>query len=528
MTETSLYKEVGQTDFERMKALALEDLFFFTRGILGNDEMTESLHLPFCRFLQGRSLRKLACMARGFFKTTVGTKGKAIWHSCRNPYIAQLIACQAQSNASKIVDDIRNQWDRNTTLQAFFPELLPSRDNRWSGEQACLTRPKEGFHQQENTYEAAGIGTQLQSRHFDKIFADDLVVAKKDQTTGEWMRPSEEDIQKAIGWHQMVYGLMRKVATCEYTQIMTRWCPDDLYDYFEKEEPDRWDIFLKPAIENGEPTFPEKYPSEVLEDIRHDQGPYKFTTQYLCNPTDPEQLLFLGLYNVYTRRDQPSGPWKRLEAAIDPGVGMKKGNCPSGLLCVGMKEDGRRYVLHAQSKRMTGSEQVEACFALWRRLHFRTLYVEAIAYQEVLAQAIKERFAKTGERLFRVVPVKYGRGQSKEARIEGLQPSFANGWWYIRADQIEMMDELDKYPMGHFVDLLDALATINRRLPRQQGVNEEKDLTPSRKQTIVTYEDMMRRVTARGSHGSGQAAHYPKQLAETVFRPEPASIVGGW
>jgi len=506
--------ELSQQEVKEMRKLAKESLFFLARGVLGFDQVTDHFHMDVCSFLESDHKRKLLCLPRGFLKTTLGSKARPIQVSLQNPGVAQLIVCQQHDNARKILGDIRELWERNMLLRELFPELVPKTDRKWNSDEACLARPRGTFSQQESTYESAGIGTQLQSRHYDKIYADDLIVAKKDQVTGTWMQPSEEDIQKAIGWHQMTWGLLRNVKTSEYMQIMTRWCPNDLYDYLTKNEPRTWKVMLRGALDSsGEPLFPEKYSKEVLENILASQGMYKYSTQYLSSPVDDSSLIFKDLYGVYMKDEMPAlSSFKLIGAACDPAIGQKRTNHPSAIAVGGLMEDGRRYVLDMFSGRVTPSELVAKIIQLWRKWRFKRFVVEVVAYQEALKYALEEVFHKEGGTLFRIVPVRPGTNQSKSARIEGMQPSFKAGWWYVRNDLRELREELDQYPFSTFRDSLDALAWLQTLFPPSKGWHEQKE----KQKTVVnnariTYEEIMKsfETTREGS----LAKFYDVQLA---------------
>jgi hypothetical protein len=162
------------------------------------------------------------------------------------------------------------------------------------------------------------------------------------------------------------------------------------------------------------------------------------------------------------------------------------------------------------------SETVDELISLWKRLRFTKLILETTAYQESLKYALEDRFKKEGGRLFRIVPEKPGRGQSKEARIEGMQPAFKNGWWYVRADQIDLMDQLDSYPLYSWRDILDALAYVHMHLPPFNGMNDPAQKGPPVDYTVVTYEDIMRRITRRPE---GMKTPYDIQLRHKVFEP---------
>jgi hypothetical protein len=71
----------------------------------------------------------------------------------------------------------------------------------------------------------------------------------------------------------MAPGIMRSITECEYLQIMTRWCPDDMYGYLTKVEAGRWAVFKRGAIrEDGSAAFPGKFPLSALEQLSQDMG----------------------------------------------------------------------------------------------------------------------------------------------------------------------------------------------------------------------------------------------------------------
>ena len=492
--------KLTKTETQRMRWLAKNNLFFLARGILMYDHVSERPHAKLCRFLEGPERRKLVLMPRGFLKTTVATKADAIRESLQNPWTSQLLCAQIITNAMKMLDEIRSIWETNAALQALFPELLPTKDSTWNSLMACLNRPTTGgYRQQENTYEAAGIGTQLQSRHYDVLRADDLVVAKKDQTTGEWMAPSEDDIAKAVGWHQMTFGLMRNVREVKYYQIMTRWCPDDLYDYLTKEEPDSWTRFALAAIDSdGEPTFPTKYPLDVLEEIKTSQGPYKYSTQYLNLPAADELLTFRDTYTIYTHTE-PLPKFRRIVAALDPAISQRSQAHPTGFVVCGITDTGERYVIDWFEEKLRPREILEKVFYSWKRFRFKTLGLETVAYQEALKDDFEELFHREGGRLFRIHGFTSGSIERKELRIAGLQPSFAAGWWFVRADMGRLRSELDHYPFGTIIDSLDALAYANQLLPPHHGSREAKDEVKAEDYLKVTYESLMKEFEAPSS-----------------------------
>ena len=133
-----------------------------------NNWLTKEVHLPLCKFLQvPYPLKKLIELPRGFLKTTVASVYYPIWRSINNPSIRVLITQNTFDNAAKRVQEIRSIFEKNELFRALYPEMIPnfnSKSVRWSNECAEVNRP---VTYPEGTFEAAGVGTKITSRHYD-------------------------------------------------------------------------------------------------------------------------------------------------------------------------------------------------------------------------------------------------------------------------------------------------------------------------------------------------------------------------
>ena len=118
-----------------------------------------------------------------------------------------LITQNTFDNAASKVYKIRSIFEKNELFRALYPELIPnfnSKSIRWSNERAEINRP-ETF--EEATFEAAGIGTKITTRHYDLIIEDDTVTAETSDLSEEEIAPNMEDVAKAKGWHKMATNL---------------------------------------------------------------------------------------------------------------------------------------------------------------------------------------------------------------------------------------------------------------------------------------------------------------------------------
>ncbi len=155
---------------KKLAAIGRKSFWFFCRVIMKNDWLTKEVHLDLCNFLQqDYPNKKLVELPRGFLKTTVASVYYPIWLAINNPSIRILLVQNTFENAAKRVHEIRSIFERNDLFKALYNEIVPnfnSKNIRWSNECAEVNRPTTF---PEGTFESAGVGTKLTSRHYDCI-----------------------------------------------------------------------------------------------------------------------------------------------------------------------------------------------------------------------------------------------------------------------------------------------------------------------------------------------------------------------
>ena len=441
-----------------------------------NDWLTKEVHLPLCNFLQSPyPKKKLVELPRGFLKTTIASIYYPIWRSINDPLVRVLITQNTFDNAAKKVYKIRSIFEKNELFRALYPELIPnfnSKSIRWSNECAEINRP-ETF--EEGTFEAAGIGTKITTRHYDLIIEDDTVTAETSDLSEEEIAPNMEDVAKAIGWHKMATNLCINYETFERIVIGTRWFQEDMINYVKSKEAGYAKFFLdvygRKALGEGkeeEAIYPLRFNNNVLEEQKIDLGTYMFATQKLLDPTPLERMIFkpqwARYYNV--------APDTKNILCIDPAIGQTKQHCDSAFVVAGGADNGLIYVLETMSGQYNLTEQIKLAFALARKYDIRKLIVETIAYQEALAQAIaleKDRVNDKGEKVnedvhFSIVREVPGGKDSKEKRIESMIPYIESGKVLFTKYMKKLEKQLREYPYGRKRDLIDVLAYALRNI----------------------------------------------------------------
>jgi phage terminase large subunit-like protein len=236
-----------------------------------------------------------------------------------------------------------------------------------------------------------------------------------------------------------------------------------------------WKVMIRPAIlPGGELWFPQRLSREFLE-VQRERDPYFFSCSYLNEPIPPEEQRFrpewiryadvLFKADDYTRIvDKSTGReyhvWVTM--AIDPAISDKKKSDYTGIVTVGTTTQGIWYVLGARRVKGGVDNITQAVVEEVRRLKPVTVGVEAVAFQVVLKDILRNVFANEGIVGTRLVELKSGSGRSKRARIEGLVPLFAEGRIFLcKGIDPELERELKEWmpgaELGHD-DLIDALS----------------------------------------------------------------------
>lgn len=494
--------ELSRPVIQRIRENALRSLWFFARGVLGFDYMTPRVHKPLCEFLERPSRRKRITLPRGFLKTSVVAIAYPLWRAVKNPNIRVLIAMKTLPNAMRTISQIRSIVERNELFRLVFPEVVPasSRETKWSDEAATLKR--DGVFR-EATFEAAGIGTTLTSRHYDIIIEDDLVAPDKDNITGLEAMPTREEIEKAIGWHKLATSLLADPGKGEIINVGTRWSKYDLIQYIIDNEPAAESFELAAYDENGQPTYPERFPEEVLREIEEIQGTYIFSSQYLNRPYDEARMVF---------RDEWIQTWDRLPEdtvkviIVDPAISQKSEADFSVVLVAGAC--GRTlYAVDYRRGHFTPSEIIDHMFDLAAIWGVRELFVEAVQWQEALVHFFELKCKELGKWLS-VTPIRPGRTETKEMRIRGLQPFAQRGDLKIASWMRELRVELRDFPFAKTRDIADALAYAPRVLEHVLRPPARVAEARPRVETVGDVIDALRR---RGTMRWGFAVgHMPR------------------
>lgn len=444
--------------------------------------MVPHIHKPLAEFLTQPYKRKQLTLPRGFLKTTTMI-GYSLWRTLpprdeyvdkgikdpwHDPNLRILYVQNMADNARKRVNMIKGIVQKNQLFQTLFPEIIPENFThvRWSDSAAELRRDES---HPEATFEAAGVGTSLVSRHYSIIVEDDIVAARSDDMTGSEAMPTREEVEKAIGFHKLAISLLANPKEGEIINVGTRWSKYDVIEHIVKNQIPPYERFVMSAEdENGDPTYPERFDKEVLQSIKEEQGTYIYSSQYLNQPVDVEKMVFQESWFKYYDIEPTPESGLDVFMSVDPAISRKKGSDNSVVMCAGVTHDRQLYVLEYTARYMNPSELIAEIFRMYSARRPKRIYVETVAYQEALAHFLKQEAKEKGV-VLPIVEYKPGRGDNKEARIRGVQPIAMSGRLHLKSWMKGLKIELVDFPYAAHDDIADALAIVVKNvgiLPR--------------------------------------------------------------
>lgn len=492
-------KKLDEKAIEKLREIGKQSLFFFARAILKFGDLDADIHKPICDQLEKYEVdpKVIIVLPRDWFKSSIGAIAYPIWRAIRNPNIRILITQNSHLNACKKLQAIKQIFEKNMLFRALYPEILPTKNCRWSGE--CLTVNRSATHP-EGTFEAAGTGTAVTSRHYDLIIEDDTVAPEKDSLKGVVQEPTQLEIEKAIGWHRVAMPLQIHPTKSQRVVIGTRWAVRDLIGWILENEPSYVKIERK-AIENGKHVW-DRFDANVMEQLEIALGPYMVAMLYLNEPISTINQIFkrdwIQYYDEMSKADKRDLVYC---TSVDPAASESEGTSDPDyniVLTTGINPNtGRVYVMKITRARMNPGELINAI--LEHQLLYKPVVVkiEAISYQRTINYWLKRTKEKLNRRFY-VEEIKTHGRVSKEMRIRALQPYFADGLVFIRAHMGDLERELLAFPRGAHDDILDALCMQvqfwNNETEMRRAEKEEKtNIDPLSGACII--DELLKRVT---------------------------------
>lgn len=195
-------------------------LYLTSKDLLEYNDITHRTHDELIRALEAPTKRKLICVPRGTFKSSIGVVGFSIWSLLVNPDLRILIDSEIYDNSKNFIREIRAKLElpRMTLLFGDF------RSNQWA--EGSMTIKQRRKILKEASITASGVGTGKTGQHYDMIIHDDLNSKKNSETP--------EQRQKVINHYKLNTSILEPHGTM--VVIGTRYASDDVIGHILEHE----------------------------------------------------------------------------------------------------------------------------------------------------------------------------------------------------------------------------------------------------------------------------------------------------
>ena len=465
------------TQFEKeicVKHNALHNLFYFETDILGYERLGPE-NQEWCwdleNMLQTGIKRSLSLAPRITYKTTVRTKGYALWRLAQDPNARILIISETEGNAKKFLREIKGHCERNAIFRYYFGDWIVS--DKWAETEIVIALRDKNYS--EGSITAMGFGGTLTSAHYDIVIIDDPV-SRRDRESGTIR-------EKKVNWFREIPSILND-ENSEIHLLGTRWHSDDLYHFvmntlnpeLKEEGKEPYRVTCQQAKnDKGESNFPSIYNLETLKEKEIEVGVVLFACNYMNRPLAEGSEIFkledLQFYNHNEFEQEFIQSKKHVDffGFIDPSLGKAS----SDYVCVitaAVPTNGYIYIEECKLVLIPPSKQIRLIGDLQDRYRYKSFGVEENMFQGLLRKEIADLSAqeKTYIRLKRIYQTK-----NKQARIETAEPQikryvrFRDDW---KTAYPKLIHQLIHFPVTTHddgPDALEGLLSLIKR-PRKQ------------------------------------------------------------
>jgi len=448
--------------FVRWKCLT--DLYYLATDVLGWDKTREGkrrIDPKFHKWLVGqlnRSEDKMILVARDHMKSS-WVKLKIVQTVLGNPNVRILLASATKRLVVQELNDIKRIF-ATKVLRSLFPDIVPDPGTDYNGWEKCTEQeltlrrdPERGYVPQGPQILAVGVGAKITGFHFEHAFLDD-VLDEKSVTTAD-------QIEKTIDWWGYLQPMLDTEA--DITIIGTPYHYADLYAVIERERLIKH-IIKRPAIQNGKPVY--KYFTKKALDRRKRmmRDDYKFSCQYLLNPTPIEEKIFPPPHP--TIGGLPPDEYIYY-IACDPAATTKTWSDHSGIVVGALCPEKRLYIVEATKVKLSGDKLADLLIQKVIQYNPRRVGIE-LGQQEhlkyIIGLKVNEYNRINRSTLqFPILPVKTPRNKTKAQKIADTFGSFCRaGRCRILDNCVYLLQQMDLYTgrEADEDDLLDAASML--------------------------------------------------------------------
>ena len=216
----NIYQYPIETYLQALRDCYKKSLFWTAQRFLGYKDITLNTHGPIVSSLESASKRKLICVPRGTFKSSIASVSYPIWLLMNNPNLRILIDSELYTNSKNFLREIKGHLESPR-----FIELFGNWKSRtWNDSEIILAHRTKKY--KEPSITVGGIGTTKVGQHYDYIIGDDYNSPANSGTP--------EARKKVIDHYKYNTSIFDVSGT--YAVIGTRYAEDDIIGWVLQNE----------------------------------------------------------------------------------------------------------------------------------------------------------------------------------------------------------------------------------------------------------------------------------------------------
>lgn len=290
--------------------------------------------------------------------------GRVLFELGRNPNTRVVIVSNTVTQSQKLVKSIAGYIQRSDELKEIFPKLKPNAMGPWTLSQLAVERKGQP---KDPSVQATGVHGSIVGARIDLLILDDVLDYENVRTPG-----LRDDLWDWI--HSTLLGRLTQHA--RVISVGNAYHRDDLLHRLERNP--IWHTVRFPVItEDGQLSWPERWPLERISQKREELGPLEFARQMLCQARDDAESRFKREWiDLCLQRGNGRGLQHAL-AVIPPGCSVYTGvdlavqqHSSADLTAfttILVYPNGDREIINIESARLAGPQIVEKIRELYHR-----------------------------------------------------------------------------------------------------------------------------------------------------------------